>query len=74
MPIPGANPIGYLETKPITIQAMPEASAVEKNTAEGFIPPSASMVGFTPRTLARDRNVVIPAINSVLSLYYSHPN
>ena len=48
-PIPGANPTGNLATNPITIHAIPDAIAVEKNTALAGIPPSASIDGFTPK-------------------------
>ena len=49
IPIPGANPTGYLETSPIIIHAMPDAKAVEKNTDVAGIPPSDNIVGFTPK-------------------------
>ena len=48
-PIPGANPTGYLAKRPIIIQAMPDATAVAKNTPVAGIPPSASIAGFTPK-------------------------
>ena len=65
-PIPGANPTGYLETNPIIIHAIPDAIAVAKNTPVAGIPPSASIDGFTPKMYAIARNVVIPAMISVL--------
>ena len=48
-PIPGASPTGYLATRPIIMQAIPDESAVEKNTAVVGIPPSASIEGLTPK-------------------------
>lgn len=39
IPIPGAKPTGYFDSNPIIIQATPEASDVEKNTAVAGIPP-----------------------------------
>ena len=65
-PIPGASPTGYLETIPIMIHAIPDDNAVAKNTPDAGIPPSANIVGLTPRMYAIARNVVIPAKISVL--------
>ena len=48
-PIPGASPTGYLATMPIMIQAIPDESAVAKNTPVAGIPPSANIEGLTPK-------------------------
>ena len=48
-PIPGASPTGNLATSPMIMHAIPDAIAVEKNTAVAGIPPSTSIDGFTPK-------------------------
>ena len=48
-PMPGANPTGYFATIPIIIDAIPEETAVAKNTPVTGIPPSHKMIGFTPK-------------------------
>lgn len=72
-PIPGASPKGFLAYIAITNVPTMAARAVDVNTALVSIPLDArlaKMLGLTARMYAMVRNVVMPAITSVLILCF----
>ncbi len=75
-PIPGARAKGSFAHNDIIRVPVMAASAVAVNTEPAGIPQAVNMLGFTARMYAIVRNVVIPAIISVLSLFLvgSNPN
>ena len=66
-PIPGACANGTFATNPITRVPIAAAIIVATKTAFLSIPAAAKIDGFTNKIYAIVRNVVNPAINSVLT-------
>lgn len=50
--MPGANPIGYLDSNPIIIHAIPDEMAVANNTPVVGIPVLDNNIGFIPKMYA----------------------
>ena len=64
--MPGTNPIGYLDSNPIIIHAIPDEIAVANNTPVVGIPVLDNSIGFIPKMYAMAKKVVMPPIISVL--------